>query len=176
MERSESIDEFFGDQSSESGSDHQSINESSKPYGAAAHHDYRSRESSIKTLSYLDGFDETKEEKLQDGFCDGYKQAFRDAFGVGRQLGSLSAKVALDQFLIPNQQTSNDSSPGKEDSSLKSLHYDAELIHQFLTDKVLTGSADKEKDGYVDALMDLCVELEKSSPHLEYRSPQKPEK
>ena len=60
---SESVDEFFGDQSSEPDTSDLNHAYSETSNGAAAH-EYRSRESSIKTLSYLDGFDETKEEKV----------------------------------------------------------------------------------------------------------------
>ena len=67
---SESADEFFGDQSSESDTPDRNQAYSETMNGAAAHK-YRSHESSIKTLSYLDGFDENKEDKMQDGFCDG---------------------------------------------------------------------------------------------------------
>jgi hypothetical protein len=161
-----SIDEFFGDQSSESDCDAPNEkgnkDEASAPFGAAADHDYRSRESNIKTLSYLDGYDETKEEKLQDGFCDGYRQGFKDAFRIGQQLGSLSANVALDHSFT-NSPASN-SSPESNDSCaadrLQTLHKNAELIHAFLTNNMLIGSDDQEKDEYTDQLNILATKLQ----------------
>jgi hypothetical protein len=163
MQSTGSVDEFFGDQSSEESdcdvpNENRGIkDEASTPFGAAAHHDYRSRESNIKTLSYLDGYDETKEEKLQDGFCDGYRQAFKDAFRIGRQLGLLSANVALDQSLT-NSSTSNSSAEAAD--RIKTLHKNAELILAFLTNSMLIGSDDKEKDEYAVQLNSLDTKLQ----------------
>jgi hypothetical protein len=160
MEKSGSVDEFFGDQSSESGSDRNDEaarkEAVSNPFGTAAGHDYQSQESSIKTLSYLDGFDESKDEKLQDGFCDGYKQAFGDAFRIGQRLGSLSAIVAVAE----SQRLRQDLQQSKNDVSKNNLHEAAVLIRQFLTNEILIGSSDKEADGYADALANLSARLE----------------
>ena len=81
-------DEFFG-------RDDDDDDTPSDAFGKVASHEFRSREASITKLSYLDGYDETKEEKLQEGFSQGYRQSFNDAFRIGCRLGSLCAKVAL---------------------------------------------------------------------------------
>ena len=160
MEKSGSVDEFFGDQSSESDSDRNDEGARkeavSNAFGTAAGHDYQSQESSIKTLSYLDGFDETKEEKLQDGICDGYKQAFGDAFRIGQRLGSLSAIVAV----ADSQMLRQDLQHSKNEDSINNLYEAAELIRQFLTDEILIGSSYNEADGYADALANLSALLQ----------------
>ena len=158
MERSGSVDEFFGDQSSESDCDSASnIETASNPFGAAGHHDYQSRESTIKTLSYLDGFEETKEEKLQEGFCEGYKQSFRDAFQIGQKLGSLSAKVAVHESLTLSQHNTSNNKPIDKTEELNVLREATKLIHSFLINVVVTGSADKEEDDYSIALEDFSA-------------------
>ncbi|KAL7516465.1 hypothetical protein ACHAWX_002680 [Stephanocyclus meneghinianus] len=160
MEKSGSVDEFFGDQSSESGSDRNDEGfhkeAISNPFGNAAGHDFNSQEASIKTLSYLDGFDETKEEKLQDGFGDGYKQAFGDAFRIGQRLGSLSAIVAVAESQMMRQ----DLQQSENVDSINNLYQAAVLIRQFLTNEILIGSSDKEFDGYSDALENLSALLQ----------------
>ena len=160
MEDSGSVDEFFGDQSSDSGSDWQAEaahkDVTSSPFRTTAERDYTAQESSIKTLSYLDGFDETKEEKLQDGFCDGYKQTFGDAFRIGQRLGSLSAIVAVAESLTLRQELQK----SENDKSMINLKEAAALIRQFLTNEILIGSSDKEADGYSDALADLSARLD----------------
>ena len=163
--RSGSADEFFGDQATDSDCDNSghtaSSNEvKSSAFGTAAGHDYRSQESAIKTLSYLDGFDETKGEKLQEGFRDGYKQAYTDAFLVGQQFGSLSAKVACAESSILMQLAAGCLPPAHRlsdggvihniENSKSNLQNAAALIHRFLIEQVLTGSSDEQKDGYAD--------------------------
>ncbi|KAL3780525.1 hypothetical protein HJC23_004512 [Cyclotella cryptica] len=161
MEKSGSVDEFFGDQSSESGSDwnDEAANKDaiSSPFRNAAGREYHSQESSIKTLSYLDGFDETKEEKLQDGFCNGYKQTFGDAFRIGQRLGSLSAIVAASE----SKTLSQDLLQSTSENSMNNMNEAAVLIRQFLTNEILIDNSDKEADGYADALANLSARLER---------------
>lgn len=162
MERSGSVDEFFGDQSSESDNNSTSnIETAATPFGAAGHHDYQSRESSIKALSYLDGFEATKEEKLQEGFCDGYKQSFRDAFQIGQKLGSLAAKVAAEESLTLSQHDTSNSNTTGHNERLRGLHEAKQLIHSFLINKVVNGNADQEEDDYSVSLNDFSAKFEK---------------
>jgi hypothetical protein len=163
-EKSGSDDEFFGDQSSESDCELNRQNNAEaiqNQFGAVANHDYRSHESSIKTLSYLDGFDETKDEKLQEGFCNGYKTSFRDAFQTGERLGLLSAKVALKESLTLNQDNARDDMRATDidENSIHKLHNAAELVHKFLTNNILIGSADKELDDYYEAFEELSKKM-----------------
>eukprot|EP00956_Cyclotella_meneghiniana_P013405 scaffold19360_cov59-Cyclotella_meneghiniana.AAC.3 len=158
---SDSVDEFFGDQSSEPDTSDLNHAYSETSNGAAAH-EYRSRESSIKTLSYLDGFDETKEEKMQDGFCDGYKQSFGDSFLIGQQLGCLSSRVVLDESPIIKSHSACDSTTRSNDGTAKkNLQNNANLVHDFLTNKILIGAEDM--DDYALALEKLTLQLKKCS-------------
>ena len=166
-------DEFFGDQSSESDfdccADQVSCNKGirddtpSDPFGNVANHDYRSREASVKKLSYLDGYDETKEEKLQDGFSHGYRQSFNDAFRIGRRLGSLCAKAALDESLtLGLQPEKNDASDASNPDSTKNvIGSPSNLVRQFLTDEILMGSKESVETSYDGALLKLEDQLEK---------------
>ena len=169
----ESDDEFFGDQCSESDSiscvgQVNSIkgdkgDAPSDPFGNIADHEYRSREASIKTLSYLDGYDETKEEKLQNGFSDGYRQSFSDAFRIGRALGSTCAKAALDESLTLGLQSGNRDRSDKSIRTTKksnTIESPATLIRQFLTNEILIGSKDKPDDTYGKALLKLGDQLD----------------
>lgn len=128
----EEEDEFFGNQSSDD--------------------DYGTTEAEFrdaKTLSYLDGYDETKEEKLQEGFAEGYSKSFNDAFQTGCLLGSICAKTALCEL---NQDS---------DTNLPSLHNSASAIHQFLRDQIMTGGENEdEKISYEQALDKLHSKLD----------------
>ncbi|KAL7542045.1 hypothetical protein ACHAXR_011459 [Thalassiosira sp. AJA248-18] len=167
-------DEFFGDQSSESDSNSFADGDKgiqdgtpSDPFGNVANHDYRSREATVRNLSYLDGYDETKEEKLQDGFSHGYRQSFKDAFRIGRRFGSLCAKPALCESLTLGLHTENRDATTEathQDSTINVIETPANLIRQFLTDEIILAeskegsSAEKRYDA---ALLRLEDELEK---------------
>ena len=157
---SESVDEFFGDQSSESDTSDRNHAYSETMNGAAAH-EYRSREISIKTLSYLDGFDETKEDKMQDGFRDGYKLSFADSFRIGQRLGSLSSRVVFDESLMIKSRRASDSTTKSDDSTEENFRNAANLVRDFLTNKILIGITDM--DDYTLALGELTLQLEKCS-------------
>lgn len=131
----EEEDEFFGDQSCDD--------------------DFGNREAEfrdMKSLSYLDGFDSTKEEKLQEGFAAGYSQAFADAFETGKRLGSICATTAVcgmnqdKDGVIANQHL---------------LHNSASTIHQFLRDKIMIGGEKRDESSYEEAVDKLQKELDK---------------
>mmetsp|Transcript_8944 Transcript_8944/g.20127 ORF Transcript_8944/g.20127 Transcript_8944/m.20127 type:complete len:177 (+) Transcript_8944:163-693(+) len=166
-------DDFFGDQSSESDSNSYADRGSNKgirdempsdPFGNVANHEYRSREASIKTLSYLDGYDETKEEKLQDGFSNGYRQSFKDAFRIGRRLGSLCAHAALNESLTLGLNRENDDTIAEKsdsDSTKNIIERPAKLVRQFLTDEIIIGSKEGAENRYDEALLKVEDQLEK---------------
>eukprot|EP00986_Skeletonema_menzelii_P010935 scaffold5472_cov146-Skeletonema_menzelii.AAC.10 len=130
----EEDDEFFGDQSCED------------EFGAGEA-EFRD----VKTLSYLDGFDETKEEKLQEGFAEGYSQAFNDAFQTGNRLGSIAAKTALCEL--------------KKDAECVTankpvLHNAASAIHQFLRDEIMVGDEKGRENSYEGSFNNLKNQLD----------------
>ena len=173
-------DDFFGDQSSIDSPDSVAKNSlllqqpsSDHSFGNVANHEYRSQEASIKTLSYLDGYDETKEERIQDGFSFGYKQSFHDAFKIGSLLGGICASAALDESLL----TSGDKDKGSDNHGVPTIdnklnlealnniiQRPAKLVREFLKDEILIGSkeGDSEKK-YDEALSKLNNQLEKVS-------------
>lgn len=164
MARADSEDEFYGDQSSESDDAGSFVGKScnnntndvkkapTNPYGNVATHEYRSQERSIQTLSYVDGYDETKEEKLQEGFSIGYQQSFHDAFRIGRGLGSLCAKAAIDEsmtLLLGSTTESIDDEivqMSDHDSTTCSIERNASLVSKFLRDEILIGRKEPYDD------------------------------
>ena len=152
-------DEFYGDQESDASPDsvlssqqHQSSSLiPNNQFGNIANHEYKSREESIKTLSYLDGYDEMKEVRIQDGFSFGYKSSFHDAYKIGSCLGSVCAQAALDDLLvktnIKDTTTATDDKGDKiEQEALPPPHKStATIIRIFLRDEILIGST-KEED------------------------------
>ena len=156
-------DEFYGDQSSDTSDANENtgnhdVPSSSEAYGNASSHEYRSQAASIRTLSYLDGYDETKEEKLQDGFAHGYKKSFHDAFEIGRRLGSLCAKAAFEEST-----TLNDTTDAKDDAAIAKIERHASSTRQFLTERILVGNKkeDDEKK-YDEALLKLKDQLDEA--------------
>ena len=149
-------DDFYGDQSSELAADSDD-GDPIDPFGNVAIHEFRSLESSIQTLSYLDGYDETKELKLQEGFSKGYRQSFHDAFRVGRCLGSLCATAAKDELLAPGAVHKENSGARNLDQSAvtKAINDPVVLIKRFLEEEILIGSNKCNDAKYNQALMQL---------------------
>ena len=166
-------DEFYGDQSSVDCSDsnsyafQQQTSSSQRQFGNIANHEYRSHETSIKTLSYLDGYDETKEERIQDGFSNGYKQSFHDAYNVGCNLGSLCARAALDELKMKPDSENKDATTTTNEKVVQTTQNDiehtAKLVRAFLKDEVLVTKEDDAEKRYHEALSKLKDELGKSS-------------
>ena len=130
----EEDDEFFGDQSCDD------------DFGTA-----EAELRDIKTLSYLDGFDETKEERLQEGFAEGYSQAFNDAFQTGRRLGSIAAKTALSEL-------NKDAECVTANQPI--LHNASSAIHQFLRDEIMIGDEKGRETSYEGAFDNLKTQLD----------------
>ena len=136
----EEDDEFFGDQSCDD------------EFGTAEA-EFRD----VKTLSYLDGFDETKEEKLQEGFVEGYSQSFGDAYQAGIRLGSIAATAALCEL--------NEDETRSVPSNQSGLRNAAKAIHQFLRDEIIGGGKEKEKECNYDRALEslrhkLCIDTD----------------
>ncbi len=152
----DSDDEFYGNQSSSCESSPVSISTGvdaaadakSDPFGNVAAHEYRSHERTVQTLSYLDGYDETKEVKLQEGFSRGYRRSFDDAFRIGRGLGSLCAKAALGESstLGTTNDTSDATGRNSEYGRTKNvIEGPASLVREFLRDEILIGRIEDTK-------------------------------
>ena len=145
-------DEFYGDQESDASPDsvlssqqHQSSSLiPNNQFGNIANHEYKSREESIKTLSYLDGYDEMKEVMIQDGFSFGYKSSFHDAYKIGRCLGSVCAKAALDDLLVKTNHKDTTTATDNQEA-LPPHKSTATIVRTFLREEILIGSS-KEED------------------------------
>mmetsp|Transcript_29445 Transcript_29445/g.61936 ORF Transcript_29445/g.61936 Transcript_29445/m.61936 type:complete len:208 (+) Transcript_29445:60-683(+) len=167
-------DEFFGDQSSLCDVN-STTNESvtriqnelpSQPYGNAASHEYRSLAANLKKMSYLDGYDETKDDCLQDGFSDGYRKSFCDAFRVGLKLGAFCGKKALTKSFNSgrsNKQLGGDI--GVKDNSVECV---ASLVRRFLTNEIMEGSSDdgNAEISYQRALLKLEQDIQEESSEI----------
>ena len=86
----ESEDEFFGEQSSLS--DESTGN---RKFGNLTQHETLSKEKTFFNIGYLEAFDRTKEEKLQEGFEAGYRQTLHDAIAIGRKLGKVNLSSTM---------------------------------------------------------------------------------
>jgi len=56
---------------------------------------FRNCSSVWSKIGFLDAFDESKDERLQQGFEDGYRETFDVSLRVGKQLGRTSIIAAL---------------------------------------------------------------------------------
>jgi len=143
-------DEFFGRDDDDT---------PSHTFGNVASQEFRSREANVAKLSYLDGYDETKEEKLQDGFSNGYRQSFNDAFRIGCRLGSSCAKMAMDESVTLGLPFSSGASATTTNNA--DVEITAKLVRKFLVDEVLIGSKEGDDNRYDEALLQLKDELTK---------------
>lgn len=86
-----SDDEFFGAQHEE--------DEGCADFGDMAKHETQARHHQLRTSGFLDAFDESKEELLQEGFEVG----FLETFEPGKRLGLMLGKAATQNKLAPNE-------------------------------------------------------------------------
>lgn len=71
-------DEFFGSQEDEG------------EFGALGQRDNLAKDHELKTIGYVEAYDETKEMLLQEGFEAGYRETYDAALRVGQLFGKLS--------------------------------------------------------------------------------------
>jgi hypothetical protein len=108
-------DDFFGSQEDEG------------DFGALGQHDDLAKDHELKTIGYVESYDETKETLLQDGFEAGYRETYEAALRVGRLFGKLSA----DTQLLPGKTAEFESSSS---SSHKGSETTSRRLHDFLTE------------------------------------------
>eukprot|EP00586_Coscinodiscus_wailesii_P015145 CAMPEP_0172507936 /NCGR_PEP_ID=MMETSP1066-20121228/207942_1 /TAXON_ID=671091 /ORGANISM="Coscinodiscus wailesii, Strain CCMP2513" /LENGTH=141 /DNA_ID=CAMNT_0013285695 /DNA_START=71 /DNA_END=496 /DNA_ORIENTATION=- len=101
--RSESEDEFFGDQSDNTEEVCSlSILTQENPQQAASHivdglsqHEKHAIQDKFRKIGFLEAFDESKELKLQQGFEEGYKEALDKSFHAGNIIGEVTTMHIL---------------------------------------------------------------------------------
>lgn len=98
------VDEFFGNQDEDEihlsmmgnepyendGAEHTLLH---KRKDGLEEGEIRSRQEQFRNMGYLEAFDQAKEEDLQKGFEDGYKQHFDIAMKLGEALGEVISPV-----------------------------------------------------------------------------------
>jgi hypothetical protein len=98
-------DEFFGSQEEHNGNgndcdydddDEQQQQQPCQSFGNMGKHDQRAKHHELKTAGFLDAFDESKEEQLQEGFEAG----FLESFGAGRTIGKLLGRASTTASLF----------------------------------------------------------------------------
>lgn len=99
-------DEFFGAQDEEDDGD----------FGDMAKHEIQARHHQLRISGYLEAFDDSKEELLQEGFEAG----FLETFELGKSLGLMLGKAATQSKLAPNK--------SKEETSSQVAN---QLVHKF---------------------------------------------
>ena len=62
--------------------------------GGLAGHETRANEAAFRNMGYLEAYDATKEERLQEGFEAGYREAVDVATSIGLRLGRLVGRTA----------------------------------------------------------------------------------
>jgi hypothetical protein len=84
-------DEFFGNQEE----DDDEVHTSSSYYGGLGDQERLARENEMKNIGYFEAHEETKEQRLQEGFEAGYRETFDAATRVGQLLGQATARARL---------------------------------------------------------------------------------
>jgi hypothetical protein len=125
-------DEFFGDQDGDDDFG-----------GLLGEREHLARQNELKTVGYVESYDETKETRLQEGFQMGYRETFDVALRIGQLLGQATFRARLEQ-------TQSNSS---EDDATSSSQTAAKQVRDFLT----KSEQPRNKE---EALRDAKTELE----------------
>ena len=107
-------DEFFGDQDDTDDGDFG---------GRLVIQEDLARQQELKTIGYLESYDEAKETRLQEGFQAGYQETFDLAVRIGALLGEATTRQRLQQKALGLEADEMKNSP----SSLVS-----KKVHSFL--------------------------------------------
>jgi hypothetical protein len=84
---SDNGDEFFGDQEGDD----------DDFGGLLGERERLARQNELKTVGYMESYDESKETRLQEGFQTGYRETFDVALRIGKLLGQATARAQLEQ-------------------------------------------------------------------------------
>jgi hypothetical protein len=115
-EEDDDDDEFFGSQE-----DDDACGTGGNGYGALGQHETLAKDRDLATIGYFESYDETKEERVQEGFEAGYQQTFEASRRVGELFGQCMAHA---EFSHNNH--------NKEAVKRQSLRISRHL-HEFLT-------------------------------------------
>lgn len=91
-------DEFFGNQDSDN--DFNGLNQNEEEQAlqkcSMAERETRATEEQFRNMGYLKAYEDSKEERLQEGFEAGYKQYFDAAMKLGELLGEATSPLQDD--------------------------------------------------------------------------------
>lgn len=117
--KDEEDDDFFGNQDGED-----------DDFGALTRQDHLAKEHELKTIGYFESYDDTKEERLQEGFEAGYKETF----GVASRIGELYGQMIIDSELE------------KDDQAKEKSRVTSQRLHDFLK-KIQNGQTEDSSSG-----------------------------
>lgn len=95
--------------------------------GGLAGHETRSNEATFHKMGYLEAYDATKEERLQEGFEVGFREAADHAHSIGRRLGQLVGRTAAASS-TSSTATGGDEEDGTRSNGDQQVKRDADAV------------------------------------------------
>lgn len=158
--KSDSEDEFFGDQSDDEYS-HKCLSSSHteepvRPIDSLSKRDNNAQEENYRNIGYHEAYDLHKEERIQEGFEDGY----REHLDIATKLGEVLAKSILSSRIDVNRE---DKGNDRESNTTSGSESKILLVRNFLesAQNILEGS--KECKNSQDDISLLIEKLQGSS-------------
>ena len=122
--------------------------------GGLAGHETRSNEAAFHKMGYLEAYDATKEEWLQEGFEVGFREALDLAHSIGRRLGRLVGRTANANG-GNDEDGSNGDQQAKRDADAVASKLVARTIRAFLDGQMTQQSDAVSADESLKELQDL---------------------
>jgi hypothetical protein len=113
MDLTRTGDEFFGDDSDDDGRGAAGCNELGSGLHAA---ELLAEQRRYRTLGYHEAYDGCKDERLQQGFQDGYRATYEAAIRIGNALGRVIMQGELEEL---NSRRQRQFSPPRESSTVE---------------------------------------------------------
>jgi hypothetical protein len=159
-----SDDEFFGSQEEYNDDDEQQQQQQHpcESFGDMGKHDQRAKHHELKTAGFLDAFDESKEEQLQEGFEAGFLESFEAGRAIGQLLGRASTTAILLHASSSSQTTTaTEATAATTNSTSRRAN---ELVHRFFANEFQTnrdpGTVRDDLDRLVAKTQSFLVEAE----------------
>lgn len=114
--------------------------------GGLAGHETRSNEATFHKMGYLEAYDATKEERLQEGFEVGFREAADHAHSIGRRLGQLVGRTAAASA------TGGDDEDGTRSNGDQQVKRDADAVASKLVARTIRAFLDGQITQQSDAV------------------------
>ena len=114
--------------------------------GGLAGHETRSNEATFHKMGYLEAYDATKEERLQEGFEVGFREAADHAHSIGRRLGQLVGRTAA------SSATGGDDEDGTRSKGDQQVKRDADAVASKLVARTIRAFLDEQMTQQSDAV------------------------